>query len=217
MSRVPLSAAAFVLLGACWADFDGLSGGSSDGGIASGDGGGGAESGPAPGGDGSADAPSPADANPPDSGGDGVVTVLPGFIRCGSTTTTCEIATSECCLMVSGDDSNGRAYSSSQARCQPIGGPNCGSYVSVGGSFTMVFPQRCAAASDCAAGTVCCAESGKADPLSTEIRDIVCLPLSTCNAKGRTLCTATNECPAPTSCLAESDPVLSHVFARDCR
>jgi hypothetical protein len=150
---------------------------------------------------------------------DGVAPLGPGQIYCASTTTSCDVRKAQCCVTLSGTASAAaRSYTMSSALCGPIGGPGCGSYVGTGDDFTMKFPQRCGTAADCASGESCCVlPLTMGDRFAKEIAGISCVPATTCAMTGRALCTGPKDCAATENCLAETDPVLSHLYAKLCR
>lgn len=143
----------------------------------------------------------------------------PGQIVCASTTTVCDIRQAQCCISLSGTSSMAaRTYSMSSALCGPIGGPGCGTYVSTGDDFSMKFPQRCASVKDCAAGESCCVLPLDAtNRYGKELSSIQCVAAATCAQKGRALCNGSSDCAPSENCLAETDPILSHLYSKFCR
>ena len=192
----------------------GVGAGADASGAASGDGGGPNGDGAAGAGEGGAMLPG-LDA----SGPDGVAPLGAGQIYCASTFTACDVQKAQCCVTLSGTASAAaRTYTTSSAQCGPIDGPGCGSYIGAGDDFTMKFPQRCGTAADCASGESCCVlPITMGDRFSKEIGGIACVAAATCAMTGRAICTGPDDCAATESCLAETDPVLSHLYAKLCR
>jgi hypothetical protein len=150
---------------------------------------------------------------------DGLAPLGPGQIYCASTTTACDVQKAQCCVTLSGTASAAaRSYTTSSAQCGPIGGPNCGQYIGAGNDFTMKFPQRCGTAADCKSGESCCVlPLTMGDRFSKEVAEISCVAAATCATTGRAICTGPKDCAATENCLAETDPVLSHLYAMLCR
>jgi hypothetical protein len=147
-------------------------------------------------------------------------TVLgPGEILCGSTMTACDVRSAQCCVTLSGTSSRAaRSYSTSSARCGPIDGPGCGQVIVAGTDFTMQFPQRCATATDCAVAESCCVlPIDPTNRFGKELSGIKCIAATQCATKGRAICRGASDCAATENCLAETDPVLSHLYAKFCQ
>lgn len=160
------------------------------------------------------------------SGSDGApppTNLMPGQILCASTTTVCDIRQAQCCITLAGMDSAAvRSYSFSSAKCGPINGPGCGEYISTGTDFSDKFFQQCATAADCAAGKSCCVlplspTGGTPNRFDKIVSSIQCIPATECAVKGRAICTGASDCAPTENCLAETDPILVHLYAAFCR
>ena len=158
------------------------------------------------------------DVSPGPDGGSDASDAAPlpdGYIVCPSTTQQCDIAGGqECCLTVDGTQGSGDAgptYSFSSAMCEALGGPNCGAFIGAGNTFSELFPVTCSTAGDCPAGSSCCVAVGS-DP--TMIGSINCQ--AGC-AGGKTICRDNGDCPMPKTCQPETDPILVHLFGKDCQ
>ena len=139
-----------------------------------------------------------------------------GYIRCLSTTASCNAAGGqECCLVVAGQIlADGSTFMFSSATCEDAGGPNCGSFASEGAAYQEYFPTTCATAADCPGGQVCCGEESPGSP--PMIGGIACTAATECSAEGKIVCTQPTDCPAGSTCVVEPDPVLSHLWPRSC-
>jgi hypothetical protein len=142
----------------------------------------------------------------------------PGTLRCAMTDSGCDLEGGlECCLTMFGTG-NGAvlAVTLVTSACEAIGGPNCGSLVQIGTMFTMNFPQTCASATDCPVGEACClavADGGSPAMIS----GVGCQPAQQCTLPWRTICRTDTDCPVSMHCTAETDPVLSSLYAKDCQ
>lgn len=152
------------------------------------------------------------------SAADALSALGPGQIYCASTSTACDVRTAQCCITLIGTSSMAsRTYTTSSAQCGPIDGPGCGQFVGAGNDFTMKFPQRCGTAGDCAAGQSCCVLANDGTRFGKELASIKCVAAPTCAMTGRAICTGAGDCAATENCLAETDPVLSHLYAKFCQ
>lgn len=141
--------------------------------------------------------------------------IPPGSIRCASTSVTCDVSASECCIVATGKVTPPRTLESSSAHCGPIGGPNCGRfYLTTGDTYQMAIVQTCSSHLDCEGG-VCCTELAGGDMY---VEAITCKTQSQCNAidGGHALCALDSDCSGRT-CTTETDPVLSQIYSRSCR
>ena len=181
-------------------DLTGLVGGGDDGGAPVGDGG-----------------TSDGSGHLADSGID-VGALAPGQIVCASTSTVCDIRQAQCCITISGTSSAaGRSYTASSAKCGPIDGPGCSQFVSTGNDFTTQLPQRCASAADCSAGASCCVLPLGSNRFAKEVSAIRCIPATECATMGRAICGGPADCAPTETCLPETDPILSHLYAKFCQ
>jgi hypothetical protein len=175
--------------------------------------GGGGEGGSSPGDGGTSDSP----GHVADSGTD-VGPLAPGQIVCASTLTVCDIHQAQCCITLSGTSSAaGRSYTASSAKCGPIGGPGCSQFVSTGNDFTTQLPQRCGSAADCSAGESCCVLPLGSNRFAKEVSAIRCIPATECATTGRAICGGPADCAPTETCLPETDPILSHLYAKFCQ
>jgi hypothetical protein len=133
--------------------------------------------------------------------------------------TVCDIRMAQCCITVSGTSSMAaRTYTTSSAQCAPVNGPNCGQFIGAGNDFTMKFPQQCGTAADCAAGESCCVLPLDAmNRFGKEVSSMKCVAAGSCAMTGRAICTGPSDCQASENCLAETDPVLSHLYGKFCQ
>jgi hypothetical protein len=158
-----------------------------------------------------------ADAGSKSDASDATV-VLPGYIQCGTTSQTCDLAGGqECCLNLYGSTTTGSAvYNESMGSCEVIGGPNCGIFASEGDDFMESFPETCAGAADCDA-SVCCGHVADGGAGSAPmIGSIACATRTSCATSGQIVCKTNSDCPTGTTCIGETDPLLVHLWSRRC-
>ena len=139
-----------------------------------------------------------------------------GYIQCPATSVQCQAAgIGECCDTIYGSvaSDGGFVYDLTMASCEAVGGANCGSLEQVGPSFTENFPQSCSTVSDCTTGSVCCVAIAMGGIALGQ--GINCE--STCPSPDRIICRTSADCTPPSSCQPETDPILSHVYARYCQ
>ena len=201
-------ATAFAVHACSLGGLDGLSGGDTRG--------------PVGGGDGGADGPGvPSDARVPvDPRADAATTTLgPGEIDCASTTTVCDVRVAQCCVTVIGSSTAAaRSFTASSAKCGPAGGGACSQLTQSNDTFTDQFTQRCGSARDCKAGESCCVLStDPANRFGKYVSSIGCVAATQCATTGRAICAGPADCTPQENCLAETDPVLSHLYASFCQ
>lgn len=140
-----------------------------------------------------------------------------GYIQCAATSVQCNVAGGDqCCLDVFGMTTadGGSVYQNTSAACEVIGGPNCGAYIGTGNNFDEQLPQTCSTARDCTGGASCCVAFSDAGTVRFGT-GITCQAI--CSAPDRIICRNNGDCPTATTCQPETDPVLSHLYARYCR
>ncbi len=97
-----------------------------------------------------------------------------------------------------------------------------GEYTSNGTDFSDKFPQQCATAGDCAAGTSCCVlplspTGGTPNRFDKVVSSIECVAATECAVKGRAICTRASDCAPTENCTGETDPILVRLYASFCR
>jgi hypothetical protein len=146
------------------------------------------------------------------------IVVPPGYIQCGTTSQTCDLAGGqECCVNLYGTAASGTpVYNDSIGTCEVISGPNCGEWGTVGEDFMDAFAQTCAATADCDAGYCCghIADAGAGSPAM--LGPIMCATQAACASSGLIVCKADNDCPSGQTCVAEADPLLAHLWTHRC-
>jgi hypothetical protein len=142
----------------------------------------------------------------------------PNSVYCLGTTTFCDpTANSECCVTAYGQImGNSNTFATATAVCEAIGGPNCGSYQSVGSSFSFNFPQTCGAGMDCPSSQYCCLAMPDAGP-SPFVNAATCANATGCPAPGFFMCNSSADCPAGHACMPTADPFFSHLAPKSCQ